>query len=439
MEPPSMASGVDRISALPEDLLHHVLRTLPSHEAVRTCVLARRWRGVWRSVPALRFTSANGWASADRFAQFVDHLIHLRCAAAGAPLDSCDFDFGSDGFMRLPAHEQRAGRWIWQAAPVVRALRIRFIELGEEPSQLPYHLRLVSQHLTRLELIDVGVNDDCVVDFSRCPALVQLNMEHCDVFVKQILSPSLKHLRIARCYTNDNYRILISVPTLVSLELIGFLRGRIPLLGSLPRLDRAIVVLDDTCTDRCSQGRFDGCGAESEDCYGCYYYYGDPEYPEYGLRRDLNHSIFLKGLSEATDLELSADSNVIVFNRDLKWCPTFTKLKTLLLNDWCLAADHNALICFLQHSPILEKLTLQLSKAPLHVTQTEGIYKPLEQSIASDCLKTVEIKCENVDRRVHMILNILTSYGIRLEQINIQHTSRISEPGCFNFVCTSFS
>ena len=57
---------------------------------------------------------------------------------------------------------------------------------------------------------------------------------------------------------------------------------------------------------------------------------------------------------------------------------------------------------------------------------TEGIYKPVGQSVASDCLKTVEIKCENVDMSVHKILNILTAYGIRLEQINIQHTSRIS-------------
>lgn len=42
--------------------------------------------------------------------------------------------------------------------------------------------------------------------------------------------------------------------------------------------------------------------------------------------------------------------------------PTFTKLKTLLLNEWCLAADFRALICILQHSPILEELTIHLDK-----------------------------------------------------------------------------
>jgi hypothetical protein len=53
-----------------------------------------------------------------------------------------------------------------------------------------------------------------------------------------------------------------------------------------------------------------------------------------------------------------------VINRDLKLCPTFSKLKTLLLSEWCpgIASDLNVLSCFLQHSPILEKLTLQLSE-----------------------------------------------------------------------------
>ncbi|XP_020193474.1 F-box/LRR-repeat protein At3g26922 [Aegilops tauschii subsp. strangulata] len=430
-----MASGEDRISALPEGILLHVLRLLPAEEVVRTSFLARRWRGVWRSVPTLLFTEAKGWGSADRFAQFVGHLLHLRCGGDGPPLDSCDFDFDSDGFMLLPANQRRASNWLWKALPRVRALRLR-LRIPEDPGASPLSdMHLFSQHLTRLELVGVGFYDT-VVDFTGCPALVELSMDTCDVFVKQLLSPSLKHLRITRCYAHDNYRILISLPNLVSLELIEWGQGRIPLLGSLPSLARAVVVLKESCADQCSQGRFDSCGADDDMCDSCYYYYGDPER---GPQYDCNNCIFLKGLSEARDLELSANSDVVVFNRDLKWCPTFTKLKTLLLNDWCLAADHNALICFLQHSPILEKLTLQLSKGPPYVTEAEGIYKPLGQSVASNCLKIVEIKCENVDNKVHKILKILATYGIHLEQISVQQTSGIPGSGCFNFVCTGFS
>jgi hypothetical protein len=41
-------------------------------------------------------------------------------------------------------------------------------------------------------------------------------------------------------------------------------------------------------------------------------------------------------------------------------CPTFSNLKTLSLGEWCLAADFDALIFLLQHSPNIEKLFLQL-------------------------------------------------------------------------------
>jgi hypothetical protein len=37
-------------------------------------------------------------------------------------------------------------------------------------------------------------------------------------------------------------------------------------------------------------------------------------------------------------------------------------LKTLLLNEWCAAADFGALVYFLQSTPILGKLILQLDE-----------------------------------------------------------------------------
>lgn len=303
----SMASGVDRISALPEDVLHNVLRFLPAQEVLRTCVLARRWRAVWRSVPTLLFTGAEGWGSAERFAQFVDNLLHLRCGGdggAGAPLDSCDFNFFEDEFMVSPANERRASNWIWKAVHRVRVLGLHIAE-EDRPSPLS-DLHLVSQHLTKLHLDGVSVNDS-VVDFSGCPALVELTMEFCFVFVEHLLSPSLKHLRLTRCDSSNDTRILMCLPSLVSLELIDWQQGRVPLLGNLPWLARAVVELGIECADQCSKGRFDDCGADL--CHGCrYYYYGDAEY---GPGYDRNDSIFLKSLSEATDLELSAKSDVV--------------------------------------------------------------------------------------------------------------------------------
>ncbi|KAF7011027.1 hypothetical protein CFC21_025382 [Triticum aestivum] len=370
-----MASGADRISALPEDILHHVLRLLPAHEVVRTCLLARHWRGVWRSVPTLRFTGAKGWGSADMFAQFVDHLLHLRYEGDGPPLDSCDFDFDSDGFMLLPAKEWHASTWLWKALPRVRALRLR-LRIVDEQEALPLsYMHLFSQHLTRLELVGVSFNNS-VADFSGCPALVELSMDTCDVFMKQLLSPSLKHLRIARCYISDRYRILISLRALwclTSIVLINALRiGLIVVvLGEEIFVMVVIIIM---------------------------------EILDMGLIMTATTASFSKVYQKPQTWSCQ-----LILLWDLKWCPTFTKLKTLLLNDWCLAADHNALICFLQHSPILEKLTLQLSEGPSYVTEAEGIYKPLGQSVASNCLKIVEIECANVDKKVSILFALVSA------------------------------
>ncbi|KAI3444813.1 hypothetical protein Pfo_001478, partial [Paulownia fortunei] len=46
---------VDRLSPLPDDVLHRVLSSLDFLDVVRTSVLSKRWRFVWTSVPYLNF------------------------------------------------------------------------------------------------------------------------------------------------------------------------------------------------------------------------------------------------------------------------------------------------------------------------------------------------------------------------------------------------
>ncbi|KZV49072.1 F-box/LRR-repeat protein-like [Dorcoceras hygrometricum] len=45
----------DRLSNLPADILHHILSFLDASDVVRTCVLGKNWRNIWRSVPSLKF------------------------------------------------------------------------------------------------------------------------------------------------------------------------------------------------------------------------------------------------------------------------------------------------------------------------------------------------------------------------------------------------
>ncbi|PON68683.1 F-box domain containing protein [Trema orientale] len=46
---------VDRLSNLPNPLIHHILSFVPTLEVVRMSILSKRWRRVWYSIPALHF------------------------------------------------------------------------------------------------------------------------------------------------------------------------------------------------------------------------------------------------------------------------------------------------------------------------------------------------------------------------------------------------
>ncbi|KAI3457259.1 hypothetical protein Pfo_013922 [Paulownia fortunei] len=54
----------DRISVLPDDILHHVFLYLPIKSIAQTSVLSKRWKNLWYSFPDLDFTTVNTLANA---------------------------------------------------------------------------------------------------------------------------------------------------------------------------------------------------------------------------------------------------------------------------------------------------------------------------------------------------------------------------------------
>jgi hypothetical protein len=255
-------------------------------------------------------------------------------------------------------------------------------------------LPLVSRHLTRLELVGIElVNQFC--DFSSCPSLRHLDIAHCYLWhAKKLSSQSMISLSITSCdFTTEFNTLLIHGPSLVSLNLDSHMY-RPPVLGSLPSLKKAFVrvPVEEYCCD----------GSDAFDCYSCH------------IMIEHNQCFLLDGLSNAENLALLSETKMVklhfhisqlflcpsicvplwtfikllsnwllhhihteteyyfiffclyfiqfIFEKDLKRCPTFSNLKTLLLNDhWCVAPHFLALTCILKHSPVLEKLTLELN------------------------------------------------------------------------------
>ncbi|XP_017234938.1 uncharacterized protein LOC108208869 [Daucus carota subsp. sativus] len=72
--------GVDRISSLPDQLLHHVLSFSDARLAVQTSVLSKRWKLIWTTLPVLNFTwsSKNTDFTFSSGIKFIDNIFSRR-------------------------------------------------------------------------------------------------------------------------------------------------------------------------------------------------------------------------------------------------------------------------------------------------------------------------------------------------------------------------
>ncbi|CAN6374628.1 unnamed protein product [Urochloa humidicola] len=402
------------LDTLPDDVLARILSFLPVREAVQTCVLARRWRHLWQSMPVLRIISVDGPLTpeeVDDMNRFVNMIMFLR--DRGAPLEFCEFKI--DDF---DSHENEPHISLWIQQALLSQARSVNVELPIMCGGLPLDdMHLISKHLTTLELRLVALSGK-FLDFSSCPVLKSLQMRDCDISSDRISSQSLKYLTISGTLFSGNSwtRTRIAVPSLVCLELTD--NTMPPLLESMPSLVKAFVRLNDA-VGYCGKEEFGG-SCSDDSCDNC---------ADNG--RLSEDCMLLKGLSKAESLELVSKPGEFIFKRDLNWCPLFSNLKTLLLNEWCVEIDFDAPICFLEHAPVLEKLTLQLRQAPENWVEPRGFYIPSEKPFTSNKLKVVELKCKEFDERVHQISRMLSIYNEYIEQINIQWLAKSSQ--CYSF------
>ncbi|BAT13121.1 Os11g0205900 [Oryza sativa Japonica Group] len=224
------STGGDRIGDLPDEVLHHVLSFLPAQEAVRTCLLARRWRHLWKSATGVRIGEGEtDPGSVKDHQEFLDHLLVLRDSV---PMETCVLRF-SEHSKELIEDAARLNFWFKHA--LLRKVRFLQLENWEFYDPVPIdELPLVSRHLTRLQLYGISLNDS-FLNFSSCPALEHLLFEFCFFECAKISSNSVKRLSITCCSFNATLRVRVDVPSLVSLRLDEF-DNRAPVLERMPSL-----------------------------------------------------------------------------------------------------------------------------------------------------------------------------------------------------------
>ncbi|XP_021677606.2 F-box/FBD/LRR-repeat protein At1g16930 isoform X2 [Hevea brasiliensis] len=67
----------DRLSNLPDPLLHQIFSCLDTKQAIQSCVLSKRWRDFWVSLPHLNFDYRSFHTKSD-FQNFVCKVLYSR-------------------------------------------------------------------------------------------------------------------------------------------------------------------------------------------------------------------------------------------------------------------------------------------------------------------------------------------------------------------------
>ncbi|KAF8730848.1 hypothetical protein HU200_016714 [Digitaria exilis] len=168
---------------------------------------------------------------------------------------------------------REAYRVINEQSEIWPAIHSRKFSLCTDWRRLKITDIFVSRLLARVDLKHATLKYRAL-DFSRCPALEQLDMLCCRVHVDNILSQSLRQLSITECDFGRSTRCRISAPCLTSLQLVVS-SGRAPFLDEMPLLLTANVRLGDwSCADICVNNRYYGdCG--DGNCRGCFGSRGD--------------------------------------------------------------------------------------------------------------------------------------------------------------------
>ncbi|KAL8466528.1 hypothetical protein ACS0TY_035559 [Phlomoides rotata] len=75
MEESVISEHVDRLSELPQSLIHHILSFLPMTDVVSTTILSKRWNNLWTTVPCLNFCYDLKNSKLDSVRNFVNRVL----------------------------------------------------------------------------------------------------------------------------------------------------------------------------------------------------------------------------------------------------------------------------------------------------------------------------------------------------------------------------
>jgi len=237
----------DRISNLPEAVLLHVMNFMNARDVVRTCVLSKRWKNLWKQVTTLSFSSSGKILFYNKFVpQFLSNrdastsLIDLDIRAYGFKAPKLITGIVKYAARHNAKHLKITTEYNFRAIPnpfiplIFSCHSLTSLVLttctGVLPLELPKSLllpTLKTLHLTNVRF--AAIDDHCVQPFSACSVLNTLGMEgysfcnNADTLC--ITNSNLSILKISNSVVYNPYprtfkhKIILSTPNLASITI----------------------------------------------------------------------------------------------------------------------------------------------------------------------------------------------------------------------------
>ncbi|KAL5706313.1 hypothetical protein ACHQM5_024500 [Ranunculus cassubicifolius] len=226
-KPKPKINGVDRISALPKPLLHHILSFLDMKYVVQTSLLSTKWRDLWVSLRILNIT-CRCWVDNDEdinyeeFQNFVDKMLLHRDGS-----DIQKFYLTWDFIDADSVDEYMSKLYTWVACAVRRHVEEMELHIIYAPPLFSFSS---STSLRTLRLNGPALPVQAEGSWLG-PALETLVIENCKHQYLEFLnisSPQLKYLMVkndiqCEIYGPEICDLKICAPNLITLECIGYM------------------------------------------------------------------------------------------------------------------------------------------------------------------------------------------------------------------------
>ncbi|XP_078152729.1 F-box protein At5g03100-like [Carex rostrata] len=359
--PKNIPSTIDRISRLPDHLLHHILSFLPPKQGGCTSILSHRWRHVWLSTQGLKFYT-------DEFANFGPNKFISYVNAALPYRSKQDLQVFKTFLMNdSPTNLAASTSWITHALKSdVRVLHIIIqVKNYGENVILPRPM-LTTQSLEELGLFcfpNLRIITPNVISLSQLKTLSLQQMDINSAFMEKIISgcQRLENLNLHYCWLRCS--------------------------GISSRMLRNLF-MENCGIQNLRENKFYICTPNLENLHF------NQKYVVFSPTGKVN-VFFQQFMLDFRSLKLDVPN-----------------LKSLILGGYWVSRHPAAVTFFLQHSPMLEKLTVICNEVPERWIDVEPFNMSSDLCFQCKNLNSVDIIGEKSGKHISRLTEVLKRNGI---------------------------